>query len=210
MANKKISEFPVTTSLAGDDAFLMNHLGSTSTVAFSSLSAAVTNNSIKLPSVATNGQVLTYNGSTTTWVASAVPKELPSTALSGQVLSYDGSTSTWIASTPSAPGIAKAWVCFNGIRTGNGVVSIYSSFNVSSVTKTEQACYTINFINAMADTNYAFAGSCRGDSNEHTPSVSRRAITTTPVHTTTQLYIMCGEADNTVDVDYVSVIVFGN
>lgn len=41
MANKKISEFPVTTSLAGSDSFLMNHLGTTSTVAFSSLSAAI-------------------------------------------------------------------------------------------------------------------------------------------------------------------------
>ena len=145
-----------------------------------------------------------------TTFASAVPKELPSTALSGQVLTYNGSTNTWVASAASGPGSAKAWVCFDGIRTGNGDVSIYSSFNVSSVTKTERACYTINFINAMADTNYAFAGSCRGDSNEHTPSVSRRAITTTPQHTTTQLHIMCGEIDNTFDVDYVSVIVFGN
>ena len=69
--NKKISEFPVTTSLAGNDAFLINHLGSTSTVSFSSLSAAVTNDSIKLPSTSTGGQVLTYNGSTSTWVASS-------------------------------------------------------------------------------------------------------------------------------------------
>ena len=48
---------------------------------------------------ATAGQVLTYNGSTSTWVASAVPKELPQTALSGQVLTYNGSTSTWVASS---------------------------------------------------------------------------------------------------------------
>jgi hypothetical protein len=48
---------------------------------------------------ATGGHVLTYNGSTSTWVASAVPEELPTTALSGQVLSYDGSTSTWVASS---------------------------------------------------------------------------------------------------------------
>ena len=99
MANKKISEFPIATSLAGGDDFLFNHLGSTSTVAFSTLSSSITNDSIKIPSSATGGQVLTYNGSTTTWVASAVPKELPSTALSGQVLSYDGSTSTWVASS---------------------------------------------------------------------------------------------------------------
>jgi hypothetical protein len=90
MANKKISEFPVTTSLAGNDAFLINHLGSTSTVAFSSvsntISQTITNsltgdtviqklsgNFIKKPDTATAGQVLTYNGSTSTWVASALP-----------------------------------------------------------------------------------------------------------------------------------------
>jgi hypothetical protein len=99
MQNKKISEFPVTTSLAGDDIFLINHLGTTSTVAFSTLSAAVSNDSIKLPSGATGGQVLTYNGSTSTWVASAALKELPESATNGQVLTYNGSTSTWVASS---------------------------------------------------------------------------------------------------------------
>ncbi len=41
MANKKISEFPVTTSLAGGDAFLINHLGTTSTVQYDSLSSTL-------------------------------------------------------------------------------------------------------------------------------------------------------------------------
>ena len=55
-------------------------------------------NFIEKPASPTNGQVLTYNGSTATWVASAVPKELPQTATTGQVLTYNGSTSTWVAS----------------------------------------------------------------------------------------------------------------
>ena len=59
----------------------------------------------ELPQTALSGQVLTYNGSTTTWVASAVPKELPQTALSGQVLTYNGSTSTWVASAAGDVGI---------------------------------------------------------------------------------------------------------
>jgi len=58
--------------------------------------------SVKLDKIndggATSGQVLTYNGSTSTWVASAAPKELPSTAINSQVLTYNGSTSTWVAS----------------------------------------------------------------------------------------------------------------
>ena len=160
MANKKISEFPVTTSLAGNDAFLINHLGSTNTVSFSSLSAAITNDSIKLPSGATGGQVLTYNGSTTTWVASAVPKELPSTATTGQVLTYNGSTTTWVASAAPAPATssnafaAKAWVNFDGTTTPP---SIRSAFNVSSVTRNNTGDFTINFTNPMVDANYCFA-----------------------------------------------------
>ena len=51
MANKKISEFPVTTSLVGGDAFLINHLGSTSTISFSSLSATISNNVKTTPSI---------------------------------------------------------------------------------------------------------------------------------------------------------------
>jgi hypothetical protein len=90
--NKKISEFPIATSLAGGDDFLFNHLGSTATVAFSTVSDTISQtvsssiinsltgdtvvqklsaNFIKKPASATNGQVLTYNGSTSTWVASA-------------------------------------------------------------------------------------------------------------------------------------------
>jgi len=144
-------------------------------------------NFIEKPPSPTGGKVLTYDGSTNTWVASGLPSGVPANITS-----------------------AKAWVCFNGIRTGTGSLTIYSSYNVSSVTKTETACYTINFQNAMTDENYAFAGSAKGVSNEHTPSVSRRSTVTHPPHSTTQLHIMVGEVDNNTDTDYVSVIVFGN
>ena len=93
MANKKISEFPVTTSLADSDIFLVDHVGSTSTVSFSTVSntisqtvsSSITNsltgdtvirklstNFIKKPASASNGQVLTYNGSTSTWGADSL------------------------------------------------------------------------------------------------------------------------------------------
>ncbi len=51
-------------------------------------------------------------------------------------------------------GSAKAWVCFNG--TGPAV---RGSYNVSSITRTALGNYTVNFTNAMANTNYAFSGS---------------------------------------------------
>lgn len=89
MANKKISEFPVTTTLNDDDVFLIDHLKTTSTINYSSLKENISgslvsniNNTITstlkisasqiLPSNATNGQVLTYDASTLTWKPSAV------------------------------------------------------------------------------------------------------------------------------------------
>ena len=58
-------------------------------------------NFIEKPASASGQQVLTYDGSTSTWVASAAPAgggvALP-TGTNGQALTYDGSTSTWVAS----------------------------------------------------------------------------------------------------------------
>jgi hypothetical protein len=56
--------------------------------------------------------------------------------------------------------LCKAWVNFNG----TGTVAIRASYNVSSITDNGVGVYTVNFANALADTNYSvvFAGS---DSN---------------------------------------------
>lgn len=48
-------------------------------------------------------------------------------------------------------GTAKAWVNFNG----TGTVAIRAAFNVSSITDNGVGIYTVNFTNAMPDTNYA-------------------------------------------------------
>lgn len=54
----------------------------------------------------------------------------------------------------SAPMFAcRAWVNFNG----TGTVAIRASGNVSSITDNGTGDYTINFINAMPDANYALA-----------------------------------------------------
>jgi len=49
---------------------------------------------------------------------------------------------------------ARAWVNFNG----TGTVAIRASGNVSSITDNGVGNYTINFTNAMPDTNYAYGG----------------------------------------------------
>lgn len=56
----------------------------------------------------------------------------------------------------------RSWVNFNGI----GTVTIRSSGNVSSITDNGIGDYTINFINAMPDANYAIVGfSSNNDDN---------------------------------------------
>ena len=48
----------------------------------------------------------------------------------------------------------KAWVNFNG----TGAVAIRAGYNVSSITDRGTGLYTVNFTNAMSDTNYAIVG----------------------------------------------------
>ena len=62
-------------------------------------------NYIPKPSVASDGQVLTYDYTTSTWVASAggagdyIPK--PTSPTDKQVLTYDNNTNTWVANSLS-------------------------------------------------------------------------------------------------------------
>jgi hypothetical protein len=68
-----------------------------------------------------------------------------------------------LATQNGMTGIAKAWVNFGGGRDSAGNADgsagvINSSFNVSSVTVNTTADFTINFTNAMANSNYAVAG----------------------------------------------------
>jgi hypothetical protein len=67
--------------------------------------------------------------------------------LVAQTLS-NGTVSTSTANCIS--GSAKAWVNFNG----TGTVAIRASYNVSSITDGGTGTYTVNFTNAMPDTNY--------------------------------------------------------
>ena len=47
--------------------------------------------------------------------------------------------------------LCRAWVNFDG----TGTIAISDSFNVSSMTDGGTGIYTVNFTNAMPDTNYA-------------------------------------------------------
>lgn len=64
------------------------------------------------------------------------------------VLSFKGTT-------------CRAWVNFNG----TGTVAIRASYNVSSITDNGTGDYTVNFTDALTDTNYAVCGMSRSTSS---------------------------------------------
>jgi hypothetical protein len=77
----------------------------------------------------------------------------------------------------------RAWVNFNG----TGTVAIRASGNVTSITDRGTGLYTVNFTNAMPDTNYSFCGNT-GDVN-YGGVMSADSINS-GVYTTTALAIM--------------------
>ena len=111
----------------------------------------------------------------------------------------DGTNST--SSTNCIQGSAMAWVRFNG----NPTVAIAGSYNVSSVTRNATGDYTINFTNAMVDTNYS-AVSSNGNGTANTVGCSTfygQAPTTTTVRICTY-----NGATSLTDYVYISTVVF--
>ena len=73
----------------------------------------------------------------------------------------------------------RAWVNFNG----TGTVAIRASGNVSSITDNGTGDYTVNFTNAMPDTNYALSGGASrgsGDTSTNGPFAVGIFQATTP------------------------------
>ena len=115
-----------------------------------------------LPSGASNGQTLLYNGATSLWNPGAVlvPPVNPGV---NQVLTWNGTN--WVAAAPpglNAAGVIRAYVVFSGLKNISGTVDpsntarlIRKSSNVSNVIRTGIGTYVVNFTNSMADTNYA-------------------------------------------------------
>lgn len=91
-----------------------------------------------------------------------------------------------LATQNGMTGIAKAWVNFNG----NATPTIRGSFNVSSITYTATALFTINFTTAMPNNNYSVVGMAQRDSNNICVvsilgSASYNSLTTSAAQVTT-------------------------
>jgi hypothetical protein len=69
----------------------------------------------------------------------------------------------------------RAWVNFNG----TGTVAILGSGNVSSVTDNNLGDYTISFVTAMSDTNYAVVASAAGSGGSDPAAWINNAVYTT-------------------------------
>jgi len=98
--------------------------------------------------VLAGSSALTFNGT------NLITTTLQSTNIS------DGTNST--STTNCVLGSAKAWVYFYGGASGTTSGQVIKSFNVSSVTVVGTGNWTINFTNALADTNYVVVGSNDG------------------------------------------------
>ena len=118
-------------------------------------------------------------------------------------------TSGGSSSTPEQieQGRAKSWVHFNG----SGTVSIYDSFNVSTLTDNGTGDYTISFTTAMANTNYAvattqpaqhnFTQAILGVEQDHTSAFATGSIRVQSVKTGN---------NSAVDRDVQCVVIFGD
>ena len=101
--------------------------------------------------------------------------------------------------------LAKAWVHFKG----TGTVSIYDSFNVSSITDSSQGHYIVNLTNAMSNINYAaFAdGRFNLSDGDGSANLTLRRI----AQTTTSYGIRCSDASaNVYNPTFVTGVVFGD
>ena len=95
----------------------------------------------------------TLDVSSATMTGFTIPSGQTLTIDSGGTIANNGTSSGFTSST--AAGEVKAWCFFNG----SGSVSITASSNVSSLTDHGTGDYSINLINAMANSNYVYAGS---------------------------------------------------
>lgn len=113
----------------------------------------------------------------------------------------DGTNST--SSTNCIQGSAKAWCRFTG-----STAAINGSYNVSSITRNSTGYYTVNFTNAMTDTNYAMLGSQSSGSAASSVSVFMNSSGVNVAPTTTSAQFITQNNAGLYDSAYTSISVF--
>ena len=125
----------------------------------------------------------------------------------GTIVNADINASAGIVGTKlSGVNDAKAWVNFNG----SGTVAIRASFNVTSITDNATGDYTINFTNALSDTNYCMVSAPSHTNNSDQATFSVRSYDTTI--STTSINIITAysnaNANSILDMATIGVAIF--
>jgi hypothetical protein len=113
-----------------------------------------------------------------------------------------------LATQNGMTGICKAWINFNG----TGTPAIRGSFNVSSITDNGTGLYTLNFTNALPNTDYAIMGTANNTNSTWGALVclAGDAALQSPIKSTTQAKVFVNFTGGSVDVEQVSVAVFSS
>ena len=107
-----------------------------------------------------------------------------------------------ITALAGGPGVAKAWVSFNG----TGTVAINASHNVASITDNGAGDYTINFTTAFSSAYYGFSSMSSGPSSFAIALVSSAAAPTAAAFRMRTF----NTAGGGVDATYVGASFFGD
>jgi hypothetical protein len=123
-------------------------------------------------------------------------------ALTGitSVASNAADTPVILQDSSSNSATCRAWVNFNG----TGTVAIRADFNVSSITDGGVGIYTVNFTNAMPDSNYCVT--CTGVTSGSN-TIFRSRATTTQTASATQV-VAQDQTNVFIDVDFGFVAIF--
>jgi hypothetical protein len=112
----------------------------------------------------------------------------------------DGTNSTSATNLVKAPCVA--WVNFDG----TGTPAIRASYNVSSITDNGTGDYTVNFTNALTDTNYSICGTAGAGATFNAVALSPYPYSTQT--TSAMRFRTFGNASTLQDEDLISISIF--
>ena len=171
--------------------------------------------SLTAVTVATDDKVLiqdTSNGNALRTVTTQSIADLAAASVTyATQAQMEAATSTTVALNPANtrfhPGVAKAWVCFNG----TGTVAIRASYNVTSITDNGTGDYTVNFTSAMSSSSYCVVTGAEPEAAN--PTHMRQSSVYGSGRTTTSVRLRTGGLGNStdfLDVAGVDVVIFGD
>jgi hypothetical protein len=100
--------------------------------------------------------------------------------------------------------LCRAWVNFNG----TGTVAIRDDFNVSSITDNGTGDYTVNFSNALSDSNFSFVGSTEGDAANNGTHHLVLPFGYSPSASSVRVWSASTDVGGLFDKTYISVAIF--